>query len=140
MRILYQEPNRLKCTTFNWLSEATEVKLSKFPSKHMKKSEEINGVKVTLKDFIKVRNTNLRAFLNTHFFTILQNSQVLTLSEASPGNDLRDWLQSIGKCYGLISPHVTSWTPLVIVLAKKRKSHEEEKDKTGKMDETSLAL
>ena len=67
MRILYEQPNRLKCTTFNWLSGATQVKLSKFPAKCMKKSDEINGVKVTLKDFIRVRNSTLRAFLNNHF-------------------------------------------------------------------------
>ena len=138
MRILYEEPNKLKCTTFNWLSEATQVKLSKFPVKCMKKSDEISGVKVTLKDFIKVRNATLRALLNNHFFTILQNSQVLAISEVSPGNDLRDWLQTIGKCFGFISPQVASWTPLV--LAKKKKPQEEGKEKTGIMDETSLAL
>ena len=127
MRILYEQPNRLKCTTFNWLSEATQVKLSKFPTKYMKKSDEINGIKVILKDFIKVRNSTFRAFLNNHFFTILQNSQVLTISEVSPGNGLRDWLQSIGKCFGFISPQVASWTPLV--LAKNKKPQEEEKEK-----------
>ena len=103
------------------------MKLSKFPTKYMKKSDEINGIKVILKDFIKVRNLTFRAFLNNHFFTILQNSQVLTISEVSPGNGLRDWLQSIGKCFGFISPQVASWTPLV--LAKNKKPQEEEKEK-----------
>ena len=77
-------------------------------------------------------------YLIITFFTILQNSQVLTISEVSPGNDLRDWLQTIGKCFGFISPHVASWTPLV--LAKGKKPQEEEKEKAGKVDETSLAL
>ena len=97
------------------------MKLSKFPTKYMKKSDEINGIKVILKDFIKVRNATSCDFHNTNFFfTILQNSQVLTVSDVSPGNPLRDWLLNDGRFFGFINPSNTSWTPLVLAFHKKK--------------------
>ena len=59
IKLFYHEPNRLNGTTFNWQSEASQVKLSKFPVRLIKKSDEINGERVTLKDFIKVRKASL---------------------------------------------------------------------------------
>ena len=54
VEISYQEANQLNGTSFNWHSWATQVQLSKFPVKNIKKPDEINGRSVIVKDFIKV--------------------------------------------------------------------------------------
>ena len=71
MKFFYEQPNTKQQSTFNWLSDQIyQITLTKFPPKFLKKSEEINGVKINLKDFIKVRNATSCDFHNTNFFLL----------------------------------------------------------------------